>query len=664
MTSDTGATDLHARSHPGPANRTTSRNPALDGLRGIAVLLVMLFHFGASVLPGGFLGVDVFFVLSGFLITGLLLKEHHRTGRINLTAFWGARARRLFPALGVMLLAVALVAASMPALEQKTVFLQGIATLAYVNNWLLIAQDTSYFQQWQTPSPLLHTWSLGVEEQFYLLFPLLILGLVLVLRRGRQAATVVLTLLALASAGWGWFLANTGASIDRLYFGTDVRAQELLLGAALGVLLSKRTGIGRTGADSEPDVDHRRGRRPVWLPAAVGTAGVVVIVAMAMLTDARSTYVYRGGMLLLSVAVCATIWGVTRSHRNRLATALGWRPLAAIGIISYGLYLWHWPLFVWLSGGERLLNGPEVIAALVLTFAVAIPSYYLIERPIRQRRWHWEFGRAGWLAAVGAPLAIVGALALLTPDRTQVAVLSGSPDVPAAQPYVTGDTRPKVFLVGDSRALYLRSHFSDVPDPGYQLSSQAILGCTLVAGDLQAGTEVSPQTGPCERWRKQWRSDVTALRPDLGLFSIPAQWHSDIRLPDGRVLTWGTPEYDSWLWTQIDETVTALAAGSARVGIIDDICNSVYGDSVVAANLNNATRTQRLNELVRSYVAQHPQVTYLDLSSWDCGVTPAETAAKSNDRKIDGLHYNPTGAVQAWQWLSPQIRAALGGNRR
>jgi peptidoglycan/LPS O-acetylase OafA/YrhL len=656
--------------------RSVSRNPALDGLRGIAVLLVMLFHFGASVLPGGFLGVDVFFVLSGFLITGLLLKEHRASGRINLIAFWGARARRLFPALAVMLIAVALVAASMPALEQQTVFTQGIATLAYVNNWLLIAQDTSYFQQWQTPSPLLHTWSLGVEEQFYLLFPLLVLGLVLTLRRSRVWVAVTMALLALASATWGWYLATTGASIDRLYFGTDVRAQELLLGAALAILLSGRsaarlesasttTGIGTgTSPDTGPDTgpDRTSPRQPTWLPATVGTAGVAVVLAMAAVTDARSTYVYRGGMLLLSVAVCAAIWGVSGTRSNRLSAVMGWRPLAAVGLISYGLYLWHWPLFVWLSGGRRLLNGPEVVAALVLTFAVAIPSYLLIERPIRVRRWRWEFGRTGWVAAVGAPLAIAGALVLLTPDRTQVAVLSGRPDVPAAQPYTGGDLRPRVFLVGDSRALYLRSHFSDVPDPGFQLSSQAILGCTLVAGDLQAGSDVSPETGPCERWRQQWRSDVAALRPDLGLFSIPAQWHSDIRLPDGTVLAWGSPEYESWLLTQIDETVTALAAGSAKVGIVDDTCNSVYGDSVVAANLNNPTRTQRLNELLREYIDRHPQVAYLDLSSWDCGATPEETAAKARDRKIDGLHYAPAGAVQAWEWLSPQIRTALGSD--
>ncbi|MDQ1248214.1 MAG: hypothetical protein QG597_2586 [Actinomycetota bacterium] len=643
--------------------RSVGRNPALDGLRGIAVLLVMLFHFGASLLPGGFLGVDVFFVLSGFLITGLLLKEHRRSGRIKLTAFWGARARRLFPALAVMLIAVALVAASMPALEQQTVFTQGIATLAYVNNWLLIAQDTSYFQQWQTPSPLLHTWSLGVEEQFYLVFPLLVLGLVLVLRRSRLWGAVAMTALALASAAWGWYLANTGASIDRLYFGTDVRVQELLLGAALGFLLSERAGAAPGGAESELDPDPRQGRQPVWLPAAVGTAGLAVVLAMAVLTDARSTYVYRGGMLLLSVAVCAAIWGVTRPGGNRLAAALGWRPLAAVGVISYGLYLWHWPLFVWLSGG-RLLNGPEVVAALVLTFAVAVPSYLLIERPIRQRRWNWEFGRTGWVAAVTAPLAVAGALFLLTPDRTQVAVLSGSLDVPAAQPYAADDPRPKVFLVGDSRALYLRSHYPEVPDPDFQLSSQAILGCTLVAGDLQAGSDVSPETGPCDRWRQQWRSDVAALRPDLGLFSIPAQWHSDIRLPDGRVLIWGSPEYEAWLLTQLDETVNALAAGSGRVGIIDDTCNSVYGDSVVARNLNNPDRTQRLNELLREYIAEHPDVAYLDLSSWDCGNTVEETAANARDRKIDGLHYGPAGAVQAWEWLSPQIRAALESNGR
>jgi peptidoglycan/LPS O-acetylase OafA/YrhL len=274
--------------------------------------LVVLFHFGLSWLPGGFLGVDMFFVLSGFLITSLLIREHSATGKLNLRLFWRGRARRLFPALGLLLVVVALVALSDGALEQLTVFQQGIATLLYVNNWWLIFTDTPYFNALQQPSPLLHTGSLGVEEQWYLVFPLLMLAaLTLLARLGRRSGPVPSTepanrtplpfkrlgiglgVLALCSTAWGAALAGGGASFDRLYFGTDVRAQELLVGSALACLY-RGPDWGRRAATNLSDT--------------AGLVGVGVLALLALLASENSRWLFSGGMMALSLAVAAIIW--------------------------------------------------------------------------------------------------------------------------------------------------------------------------------------------------------------------------------------------------------------------------------------------------------------------------------------------------------------------
>jgi peptidoglycan/LPS O-acetylase OafA/YrhL len=355
--------------------------PALDGLRALAVLAVLLYHAGVSWAPGGFLGVDAFFVLSGFLITSLLVDEWRKRGRIDFRAFWARRARRLLPALVLVVIAVgayALFAARPDELER----IRGdtFGSLLYVANWRQLF-ESSYFAQLSTPSPLRHTWSLGIEEQWYLVWPL---ALVLVLRMtaGRRWAVIgVTTALAIGSAVLMAALFDPGGDPSRVYYGTDTRAQALLLGAALALLLARPRQRSR----------RRRPRPASDAARLVGLecAGILAVLYLGWLwthVADTSTWLYTGGFLVDGLAVAALIAAATRPYSPILGPVLSLAPLRAIGWISYGLYLWHWPVYVYLTPARTGLEGaPLLVVRLGVTFALALVSYRLVEQPIRHR---------------------------------------------------------------------------------------------------------------------------------------------------------------------------------------------------------------------------------------------------------------------------------------
>ncbi len=245
--------------------RLTGRQPALDGLRAVAVIAVLLFHGGVAGARGGFLGVDVFFVLSGYLITMLLLREQQATGRIALGAFWARRARRLLPALFFVLAAVAVYAAFLVEPQARlSLRLDGLATLGYVGNWRQLGAEGGYFAQGATPSPLRHTWSLSIEEQFYLVWPLVVVALLRGRRLTRSRVRRVLVVAAVAALASAVLMSVLlGGDVSRVYYGTDTRAQSVLVGCALAALLRlRRTPAGTPGAHAG------RAARPAAPPAA------------------------------------------------------------------------------------------------------------------------------------------------------------------------------------------------------------------------------------------------------------------------------------------------------------------------------------------------------------------------------------------------------------
>jgi peptidoglycan/LPS O-acetylase OafA/YrhL len=346
--------------------------PGLDGLRAIAVLAVMLYHAGIGWLPGGFLGVEIFFVISGYLITALLLSEWRRDLAIDFRSFWLRRARRLLPALCLLLLVF--LAFAVIRLPDQVARLRGdaIASFFYVLNWSYIFRQQSYFEVIGRPSLFQHLWSLAIEEQFYLFWPpLLALGLRVLTRRRLLVALVVA---AAASSLWMAVLYRPGVDPSRVYYGTDTRASGLLLGSALAL----------GWAPWQP----RERAAPAligWLDRA-GIGALLVLLLLFLRVDQAQAFLYRGGFALLGLATATLIAGTIAPGARILPLLLDNRPLRWVGERSYSLYLWHWPIFTVTRPQLDLpLDGPPLlILRLGLTSLCAALSYRYVERPIRR----------------------------------------------------------------------------------------------------------------------------------------------------------------------------------------------------------------------------------------------------------------------------------------
>jgi peptidoglycan/LPS O-acetylase OafA/YrhL len=369
---------------PEPVKRNQRYMPGLDGLRAIAVLAVIAFHLGLDWAPGGMLGVGVFFTLSGYLITDILLAQLSARGRIDLGRFWLARARRLLPALFVMLaVVVAWVTIFGPA--QPDQFRKGvISAIFYVNNWEQIFADVSYFARFEAEGPLDHLWSLSVEEQFYILWPFLLLaGVKLVRERplpsGVRPRLALLTIAgALASSILMAILYEPSFDPSRLYFGTDTRAGGLLFGAALAMVWPSRRLSRRIAPQARNTLD------------GLGVLGLAVIALMIWRTGELSPFLYRGGFMILSLATVLVLMPLTHPA-CRLGKVLGAQPLRWVGVRSYGIYLWQTPLIV-LTTPQGTQHEDDLLRSLLQVaaiLAISALSWRFLEEPIR----HGAIGR-------------------------------------------------------------------------------------------------------------------------------------------------------------------------------------------------------------------------------------------------------------------------------
>lgn len=350
--------------------------PGLDGLRAVAVLAVLLYHGGVRGFAGGFLGVEVFFVISGYLITALLVAERRTAGRIDMKRFWIRRGRRLLPALITVLVVVSVYTALF--LRDDLDQLRGdiLGSLFYVMNWWTIFGETSYFAEFGAPPLLKHLWSLAIEEQFYLLWPFLFVGL-WKLARGRadRAARIALSGAAL-SAAWMWWLYDPDAP-DRVYMGTDTRASSLLLGAALAFVWAPWRLSKRTGPNAAAVLD------------AAGVIALLVLVAMFVGVNQASGWLYPFGFLVTSIATAVAIAVAVHPSSRTVRLGLGTAALVWVGKRSYGLYLWNWPVVAItdVQRGFPLTGAALTIFQLVATFGLAEASFRFIEAPIRSGSW-------------------------------------------------------------------------------------------------------------------------------------------------------------------------------------------------------------------------------------------------------------------------------------
>ena len=357
---------------PEPVKGNTRYLPGLDGLRALAVLGVIAYHLQLGFAPGGLLGVDLFFVLSGYLITGLLVAEWQENGGIGLRNFWLRRARRLFPALFIMLIVVVDWVTLYDHAQLAALRYDLAASMVYVSNWWFIFHHVSYFASFGPPSPFGHLWSLAVEGQFYLLWPLLLLlGLRYLPRRG---LLIGLTLAgATASALAMAVLYHPGSDPSRVYYGTDTRAFTLLIGAALALAWPGEKLCGQASTRRLPGLD------------LAGCAGLIIVLAMIWGTNQYETFLYRGGLVLLSAAAAILVAALAHPA-SRLGRILGWEPLRWLGERSYGIYLWHYPVIALTSPAVNTSGVSLVRAALQVAASIALAtlSWRFVEEPIRR----------------------------------------------------------------------------------------------------------------------------------------------------------------------------------------------------------------------------------------------------------------------------------------
>ncbi len=643
---------------------TSGRNrlphfPGLDGLRGVAVIVVLLFHGGFSWAVGGYLGVSTFFTLSGFLITSLVLAERTVTRSVDVPRFWVRRIRRLMPAaLAALTLAVLFAHFAGTAAQQRNLAGDVVSALADVANWHFIFSHQSYADLFSGPSPVLHFWSLAIEEQFYLVFPLLAFLVLAKWRWNRQRIGGLFVALMAASLGTTLFL---GFSHDRIYYGTETRSFELLAGCLLAVLIYSRRVTGRLA-------------RPGSRRTAVAVAGALALAVCVVLwarTPQSADWLYRGGLSAYS-GLSVLIILATIIPYGPVAALLSTRGLRRVGMLSYGVYVYHWPIFLWVGALHLGLGQwPRFLVEVAITWVVAVCSYYLLELPIRRGELPFGLTRQGWRRqlnlAWSIPVAFllvgVGALAVSAaapPPAFDFAAAqrkldhlgSGTPRAKAVKTSQSGPLAPlpvaKVGAFGDSTALVVGSGINDAAASTggvEEVTGGAWVGCGLgIGGDYRSTVDPS-YTGPtrpaCNAWPTTYARVVSQNQPDLALV-LDAPWDvMDRRLVgDTKWRSFGDPVYDRWFLSEMVQVVNVLSADGATV---------VWLTSPPVSNI--PARTTRMNQLVEQLPKLLPgKVVVLDFAKYLAGT------GKDAQLRPDGIHLSgPASEQVAKTWLIPQL---------
>ncbi len=621
--------------------------PALDGLRGLAIVGVLLYHGGY--LTGGWLGVDLFFVLSGYLITSLIIKEWIKGEKhLSLVAFWGRRARRLLPALIILFLGVMVYALLLASpLDLQTIRFNGIATMFYSANWYLIGSHSDYFQNTLLPSPLQHTWSLAIEEQFYLVWPLLLM-LALKFRHALKTAFGVAIGLAMASVATMIILHANGASISRLYYGTDTRASSLLFGSALGiwhVLIKKQHSEGKS-----------------WIALQVVGALSLCGLATAWVTlSGQSGFAYEGGLALCGLGATAVVALAANPRLGVLGKAMCWPPLRALGIISYGVYLYHWPIFLVLNMElnykNHIIHGLVLfVAEVAITLILAVASYILVEQPIRQRRMFK--GLRGLASVSTAAVAILAMLLVVTvgAQSADVVALPSSVD----QTFNGPANSPVVMVVGDSTAFSLGAAMAKFSNRlNVSVANWAIIDCGPIY-DLGNVMNYSGQllsshpdcTSDWQRGIKKTHSNVVIMMfgfPPINSVFFAGGWQHAC-----------DPTYDAALEKRIASGVNMFLKGGSRVAIISTPYQSSNG--LVGFDPSYTDSYISCQNTVLKSVGENSgsRVAYLDVNKFLC---PVDEVCFNNidgvTMRADGLHFHSYDGLLVSEWILKNIKSQL-----
>lgn len=670
-----------------------SYRPYLDGIRAIAVLFVFVFHAARPGMPGGFIGVDVFFVLSGYLITRILLAEHLRTGTIRISEFYARRMRRLLPAVVLLVVVVVIREAIWGDIIGTAESLKhAVATLFYVENWNLIAQADQYFAESLGPSAMRHAWSLSIEEQFYLAWPTLLLLILFVCRkRPNLAAGLVLGLATLSALAM--VLLFVPDLVTRAYYGTDARIQQPLIGAALAILTLRLP---------EPESDRRR-----WMWPAIAAAAVLILFLSALWLTGDSPVYYRGWSTLVALLAALLIPALERAPRGWMAQALGWSPMKQLGRVSYGFYLWHWPIVLWLAvpagatfWERRALN----VAQFGLTLAIAVASFTLLESPIRQGRFRLgrlparttlATGMLTLVAAASLSLALLGPWASLFPvlgnQSGPGAAASGAADLDLGalaeqavadrsyepcpddpQPCVKVDApdgAPTVVLIGDSTAqAYDPALKLLAAQYGFRYVQAAVGGCPISHRLIATGTDGQLHKASnimCyEEMPGIYERVLNEFQPDL---FIATSWNeTNQHVTDGVLIEKGTPEHLEQVDLALRQTIDQLTSNGAKVAFIDVL---PPGDSVECLDAGNglagcdrliteASGEAPYNDIFGSIASGRDDVVAISLTDIVCPNGSCPLVIDGMVMRYDGGHFTATASRYLAPMLYERLRTA------
>ncbi len=640
--------------------------PGLTGLRGAAVVAVIAYHLGY--LPGGFLGVDVFFALSGFLITSLLLDSTPGSAR-ELAKWWGRRFRRLTPAVAVVVIAVLIA-----FVTTKGVVADAGATLTWWQNWHLVMVGQPY---WATsPSPLRHAWSLSIEEQFYAFWPLtLVMGLKLGRRlraeRPHMVVAAMAVIGAVASFAWGFQLAlSDGAPLSRIYFGTDTRIGTLLLGCAVAALLH-----------------GRKVNIPRWLLDMGAIASALGLGALMVLSTPELRWTYTGGLLAAALLSLALV--IISTRPGSFATALAWGPLQWLGTRSYALYLWSWPTQVLLE--QRIPEMPKPLVALTTAAAsilLAEVSLRWVEDPLRrQNSWALRLRprRAAYMCGAGMILALLVLSANSarptqveqvakqferlpdpttttsttcppTPTTTAPALgtktdeFDASTVTAAADPTVSTcgvDHSTRVLVVGDSLGRGAANGLRRLDDPNLEVWDRTHLGCGL-----------EPPSDECPDRKQLWPDAVSQIHPDVALVYL----RTIDNLVPGDDPPFMSAEAESARRTEMVEATRMLSSQGTHViwalpAVPLDL-GAFYCDGKHTNSPCDPTWVARWREDIKAAAALTGAAT-IDVQGW---IDQRPTEGAQTDRP-DGLHLSGPALEAHAAWLDSQIKVLVSASQ-